>query len=835
VTVADEHDAGLGLAAMAAPGSGEPAADWGASSGAVRGAVFLVSLAAVLLQVSLMRLVAVRLHPLLMFAMIGVALLGYGAAGAILATRTAPTGATASDAMRRWLLGFAATALPAFLVVNAIDVPTDWLFGTVAGLPVLLFFYAVLTVPFLFAGFAMSIGFSAHTSDVNRLYFADLVGAGLGSVLAVVGLPPLGGLALLALAGVFGALAALVLALARGHGAALPATLAVLGLGAVALFAIRPPVDVHFASDKHGSILASHAKPGGLRTDFSRWSHFGRVDVTEPFDTLPPQFGGDLSPQLGSLRIRQRMLMLDGQAPAFMYHVTPPYERIEFFAATSQSPAHLLRPKARVLVIGVGGATDLLLALSQGATHVTGVELNPVNAHVVQRVFADEVGHVLDDPRVTFVVAEGRNFAARDRGEYDVVQLSGVDTGAAHAGWGLATMPESYVYTTEAFRDLLHRLAPGGILTITRDTKLAWAHRVAAIARAALEGEGLEPDTRIAILEGKVYGWATLLVKREPFSTAEMDTLREFSTRWDFPVVYDPLVPHASLYDRVIREALVADDMTELRPATDDWPFLFLSFRWVRLLDIVRRLPAPLQNPLVFLLVNVVGLALVAALMIGWPLLRLRTARASTPGTLARIGYFSALGAGFMLVEVGLMQRFTIFLGNPAFAVATVLGALLVASGIGSGLARAVPAQERPLVPLAIAWIVAAQVLLASPLLPALLGGFLWLPLPARVAICIAVVALAGLPMGIPFPAGLARVAPFGRERVAWAWGINGMVSVVSSLASYVVGMMFGYTAMFVAAGALYGFALACWPALRRDPQVLAAADVDRVGAPIPG
>jgi hypothetical protein len=488
-----------------------------------------------------------------------------------------------------------------------------------------------------------------------------------------------------------------------------------------------------------------------------------------------------------------------------------------------------------VLVIGVGGATDVLLALSMGASHVTGVELNPVNAHVVQHVFADETGRVLDDPRVTFVVAEGRNFAARDRGEYDVVQLSGVDTGAAHAGWGLATMPESYVYTTEAFRDLLDRLAPGGILTITRDTMLAWSQRVAAIARAALEAEGLDPDTRIAILEGKVYKWATLLVKREPFSATEMATLREFSSRWDFPIVYDPLVPRASLYDRVVRDGITADNLTELRPPTDDWPFLFMSFRWSRLLDIVRTLPAPMQNPLVFLLVNVAGLALVAALMIGWPLLRLRAAGPSTPGTLARIVYFSALGAGFMLVEVGLMQRFTIFLGNPAFAVATVLGALLVASGVGSGLARAVPGRERSLVPLAIAWIVAAQVLLASPLLPALLDASLWLPLPARVAICVLVVALAGLPMGIPFPAGLARVAPFGRERVAWAWGINGMVSVVSSLASYVVGMTFGYTAMFVTAAALYGLALACWPALRRDAEVFATAGVDRVAAPLRG
>jgi hypothetical protein len=85
------------------------------------------------------------------------------------------------------------------------------------------------------------------------------------------------------------------------------------------------------------------------------------------------------------------------------------------------------------------------------------------------------------------------------------------------------------------------------------------------------------------------------------------------------------------------------------------------------------------------------------------------------------------------------------------------------------------------------------------------------MPLPARVALCVAVVAIAGLPMGMPFPAGLGRLAARGPGLVPWGWGINGMVSVVASLASYVVGMVFGYTSMFVLAALVYLGALACW------------------------
>ncbi|HXJ37159.1 MAG TPA: hypothetical protein VMS22_24285 [Candidatus Eisenbacteria bacterium] len=769
-------------------------------------AVGLASLAAVGLQVSLMRLIAVRLHPLLVFAMIGVALLGYGAAGVILAARPETSPATAPDAIGRHLVRFAATALPAFLVVNAIDVPSAWLFGTLAGLPLLLAFYAVLALPFLFAGFALSTAFAAFVRDVNRLYFADLVGAGAGSALAVAALPALGGLALLAAAGAAGAAAARLASGRRGLG------VLVANLAAMLALATLHPIEVHIAPDKHGPLLARGAKPGGLATDFSQWSHFGRVDVTEPFDTLPPQFGGDLSPKLRDLRITQRMLMLDGQAPAFLYRIDRPLAEIQFFAASSQSPAYLLERNPRVLVIGVGGATDVLQALSQGASHVTAVELNAVNAHVVRDVYGAEVGHVLDDPRVTLVVAEGRNFVARDRAQYDIVQLSGVDTGAAQGAWGLGTMPESYVYTTEAFRDLLARLAPGGVLTVTRDLRLGWAHRVAALARDALAADGLDPAPRIAVLEGKVYGWATLLVRREPFTPEQVTALRAFAAQWDFPLAYDPLVRGNTLFDRVIREGATADDVIDLRPATDDWPFLFVSFRWRRLLDILRTQAAPLQNPLIFLLVNVVGLAIVALLAIGWPLWRLRSAWRDVPSKVSRAAYFASLGAGFMLIEVGLMQRFTIFLGNPVLAVATVLAALLAGSGVGSRLARTTALAGRAVVPAALAAVVAIAVVLASPLVPALCRALLGLPLAARIAVCVAVVGAAGLPMGVPFPGGLSRLAPGGRRLVAWGWGVNAMVSVVASLASYVVGMVFGYTSMFVVAGALYACALTLWP-----------------------
>jgi spermidine synthase len=614
---------------------------------------------------------------------------------------------------------------------------------------------------------------------------------------------------MVATAGLIAAVAA-ALALHGTDARRLPAwVVAAANLAAVVALIGWHPFDARIASDKHGPILSRAAKPGGLRTDFSQWSRFGRVDITEPFASLPPQFGGDISTTFKDLRIEQRMLMLDGAAPAFFYRVECSPKELAFLSGTSQSIGYQLRPAPRVLVIGVGGGTDVLIALHHDAQAVTAVELIPVNATAVERTYADYIGNVFADPRVTLVVAEGRNFAARDTGQYDLIQLSGVDTGASQGAYGLGTMPESYIYTVEAFEDLLDRLAPGGILTITRDSRFGWSARVAALAREAVSRKGGDPATSIAVLEGTVYGWATILVKREPFTDTEITRIADFSDRYGFPFAYRPDRRGLDLYDAVIRDGRAFQDFLDLRPSTDDWPFLFLSGRWSLFLSNVRLHAAPLANPLVVLIVNIIGLAVVAVLMIGWPLVRLRAAWRATSGRAVIVGYFALLGAAYILVEVALMQRFTVFLGNPVLAVGTVLAALLIGSGLGSGFARRGAGHGHGIVLVALGSIVLAQLLLAAPPVRETLRHLLWLPLPARLAITIAVVGATGFPMGMPFPFGLARIATRAPWFVAWGWGINGMVSVVSSLVSYLFGMIFGYTAMFYAAAVLYLGALA--------------------------
>jgi hypothetical protein len=769
--------------------------------------VFAASFAALYLEVALIKLVSLKFYSMFAYAILGTALLGYGAAGSLLAVWGSGAPAQALRRFGYWLIAFSVAVVPAFLAINFIEMPVQQIFVW-RGLPFLLGLYALLTLPFLLVGLGVCIAFSTFAHEANRIYFADLLGAGAGSALAILTVPWLGGLPLVATAGVVAGVGAVLAARAAGSSLKPGLLITALNLALVVAFTTFWPVEVTVAPDKHGPILSRAAKPGGLNTTFSRWSPFGRLDVTEPFATFPPLFGGDISPTFKDLKIEQRMVTLDAAAPGFLYRVDGSVGEMAFLSGTSQSVAYRLRPHPRVLTIGVGGATDVLIALHHEASQVVAVELNPVTITTVRDVYGDYLGNVLADPRVSVVVAEGRHFVARDREQYDIVQLSGVDTGAALGAAGLGTMPESYLYTIEAMHDFLRRLAPGGVLSITRDLNWDWALRLTNTARAALVDEGLDPATRIAVLKGIGWGWATILVKREPFSNAELAAIQEFADSYQFPVLYKPGAPVENAFGRTIRDGTPAGGLMDLRPSTDDWPFFFLSFRWDHLLKTLSRTRNPFVNPIAFLLMSLFGLTLMAVVLIGWPLWRLRAGWRATTHKAAVAGYFAALGAGFMLVEVALIQRFTVFLGDPTLAVATVLGALLVSSGIGSYAARGWSANGRQVIPLAMGWIMLALFFFASPLLRGMLWGLLAMPSPVRIGISVVLIGAVGLAMGMPFPLGLTRIADRAASFVPWAWGINAMLSVVASLSSYLLGMILGYTPMFYIGAALYGAAL---------------------------
>jgi hypothetical protein len=156
-----------------------------------------------------------------------------------------------------------------------------------------------------------------------------------------------------------------------------------------------------------------------------------------------------------------------------------------------------------------------------------------------------------------------------------------------------------------------------------------------------------------------------------------------------------------------------------------------------------------------------------------------------------------------MALEIALLQKFGLFLGHPNYALSVVLAVLLLATGVGSlwaaAIVRGVGGQLR-FVAYLLAGIVLFEHLALLPRLPGLLG----LSFPARVLVAAALVAPIGACLGVFVPTALDRLKPEAPAFVPWAWGINGMFSVLAPLLSVAVSMTWGISALLLAAVPVY-------------------------------
>jgi hypothetical protein len=178
--------------------------------------------------------------------------------------------------------------------------------------------------------------------------------------------------------------------------------------------------------------------------------------------------------------------------------------------------------------------------------------------------------------------------------------------------------------------------------------------------------------------------------------------------------------------------------------------------------------------------------------------------------------FFAAIGLGFLLLEIALIQRFVLFLGFPTYALSVVLFSLLAFTGIGSLLSTRLGGPRRTL----IGALAAACVLIAAAAfgLQPLLRELIEWPFAARVALSVALLAPVGLALGMAMPIGLTRLAGLHPDAVPWGWAVNGIASVLASVLAVAVAITWGFAVVTVVALACYLVALldaarGRWPA----------------------
>jgi hypothetical protein len=482
-------------------------------------------------------------------------------------------------------------------------------------------------------------------------------------------------------------------------------------------------------------------------------------------------------------------------------------------------PASLV-PRPRVLVIGVGGGMDVLTALAFDAASVTGVEVNGATLEILRHTYREHFRRWVEDPRVRLVHEEGRHFLASQPDQYDVIQLSGVDSvsgtpGAAHV------FSESYLYTAEALDLYLSRLAPEGVLNVMRpeSTPPREMLRLLATVVESLRRRGIErPAEHVMVLVDRTGTFVAVLAQPRPFAAEQVRRVAAWAgSNPTLSLVAAPgfVAPGPSAYAALLAAPTARDlDIAlrrypwDVRPVTDDRPFFFRTSRWSHLWP---RAGVETGAPIMELgLLTLLGISAAAAAALVFAYVPLRgLPRQGETGAARLVVFFGSLGLGYMAIEMALIQKFGLLLGHPNLALSVVLASLLFATGVGSLLSafvvRALGGSLR-FVSYALSFVLLAELLLVFPRL----GLWMALPLAGRVGLVAALVAPIGLLLGTYFPTGLERLKQVSPGLVPRAWGLNGMASVVAPILAVALSMTAGISVLFLAAIPVYllaGFA----------------------------
>jgi MFS family permease len=782
--------------------------------------VFLITFAVLVFQVVQTRILSVIAWYYLAFFAISVAMLGMtvGAVWVYL-KRAELTPETLSTRLSDSSL-LAAVAMPASMMVQFSLVTS--LMPTVTSVFAWTLLMAAMTVPYVFAGIAVSLALTRSTFPVSQVYGVDLLGAALGCAAVVGILNVLDGPSAILLAGLLAGLAAHAFARAATGSELTTLTwrprwrrpLTVV-LTLAVLIPLNMSIPVGFKP-----VLIKDALETRWLTRTERWNSYSRIVAYQPVQARPYMWGP--SPLLDkNLIVPQASLNIDGAAGTVMHHFDGTPESIDFLRYDLVNLAYHLPHIAKSAVIGVGGGRDVMSAHLFGVKDITGVEINRIFIDLHTRhPFYAQYSNLRAIPGLKLHVDDARSWFAATKESFDLIQMSMIDTWAA-TGAGAFSLSENGLYTLEGWRAFVGRLTDDGVFTVSRwynPGDVNESGRVVTLALATMMDRGAA-NPRQHVFVARANRIATLVLSKSPFSAGTIKLLRDETERLGFAVL---IAPDMEPKSEVLRRMVAAKDIADLNEVastvfldlsvpTDNRPFFFNQLRFRDIPQIVDQMvrnqlgAGVLRGNLLASIALVLILVIAFIAVVCTIVLPLRSTAKSAPRALIVAGtlYFSLIGMGFMFAEISLLQFFSVFLGHPIYAMGVCLFCLILSSGLGSLASGRFRLETGGRITL---WgaLVGGYLLLTQWGLTDVFEATTAQALAVRILVCLAVVMPVGFLMGFAFPTGMSLVEKIDAEPTPWFWGINGATGVLASVLAVMVGMAFGINVTMFMAGLCY-------------------------------
>lgn len=774
-------------------------------------AMFAAGLVLMCAQVALTRLMAVGVGSHATFAILGAVMLGLAASGTrVYVHRTKGTLLSGSGALLRGALS-SIGALVVFVGLTAIPAV-----GSLASLAILC--SGVFVLPFYYVGYFITLTLEDQADRAPKLYAADLLGAATGAAATVFLLDVLSPQSAFVTLGVICAVVSLVL-----RRSALTAAVAV-GLIALLGASVSFPdlLRLRYASSTHHSEIRWEA-----------WDHLGHVSVLDYPENLRHVVEDEGAFELDHIESAEDRANFVALSWAMSRNYRGPipqtrYIRIDSGVGTPIVDASVVHSGILTWdvtaagfvvpdeidsagIVGTGGGRDIRTAHNFGAQRVHAFEINPKVVDAVEVGFRELSGGPYSLDGVTPHIGDARSEIA-GTGPHDVIALPLTDTFSATSS-GALVFSENGLYTVEAFETFLGELTDDGVLSVSRyfsGDLPGEIVRIMATAREAVKRRGGDPVAQIALIYGNSLisdqsGIGNVLVKNQPFTKDELERLRAWAAERDFDVLH----PGDASVEGFSAEAILTGDTTfyeetivETSPIWDDRPFFYDTVRmWASTVHALKTgelgLMSMAVRALLFLLVII---TFAAKLFVLDPI------RESEEGPDVGFGhwttlFFGAIGFGFLAVELAVIQRCTLFLGHPTYALTVVLSSLLLFSAVGSALSARLAVEKLPTLALAVVAAVALSAVGQPPVLSALANA----SFAARVATVVVLVAPLGVLMGTLYPTALRQLSKDGDSGlVPWSWAVNGTAGVIATIAGMFIAMRVGYTVLFICGGIVY-------------------------------
>lgn len=740
--------------------------------------VFLTALAGLVLEIAITRIFSAAIWYHFAFVAVSVALVGLGSSGLLVHYRL-------KKIKENWAADLTiASSIGICLIIPITLFVMHSLASQLAYLPLFMFLFAI---PFFFVGVVISTAFSAFAQTAGRLYASDLIGASVGAISVVLFLSLIGGEGTTLLVGIIATICAIIFSLITRNKKKILISFVFL-LFSISLLVINFDSQVFSiqtdpTANKDLPIFLRE-NPGSQIVK-TQWNSFSRIDVVEGIsgDCIPA-----LDPRNPSQCAEEGLIakiFIDGGAGTNIISWDGIPESRKELSSWMQYIPFKMKDDPKVLIIGSGGGRDVIAAIASGSTDVTTVEINPIIFETVKS-YGAKAGNLYDHEYVHSNVDEGRSFVSSSTEKFDIIYIPFVDTWASVSSGGLG-VSENFLYTIEGFQEYYDHLEEDGKIVAVR--WLIDAPRFVTTFTQLLENNGIPRDEVYSHIvtvssESTIQDPSVTLsiLSKSILTESEILFLSDSFDRHNYKPILIPgkvmLEPYPTLFkDNISLEEFNEKYPTKVHPVTDDSPF-FLSFE--------KPIPSILET-LLYISIIIAG----AFLVIPFLWLRKNTEHTSSLRVSSAVLYFAALGAGFILIELALLQKLILLLGNPTMTFAILLFTMLLSSGLGSLASTRfmkIGTQNLSFVILGIVGIG----LFYSIMLPSIIHSVISEDFAVKVAVSVVMLAPIGFLMGMPLPTGMRVLKSSLPTYIPWLWAINGAFSVLGAVLTVVTGILFG-------------------------------------------